>query len=301
MSLHVIVGAGEIGSTTARLLADDGHRVRIVTRSGSGPEHPLIERIAADATDAVHLAVVATGAVALYNCANPPYHRWPTEWPPLAVALLSAAERCSAVLVTMSNLYGYGPVSRPMTEDLPLRATTVKGRVRARMWHDALAAHEAGRIRATEARASDFVGRGGRSLVGEMMLPAVRQGRPARVPVNFDVPHSTTYTSDAARTLVALGANESAWGRPWHVPTPPAVTLRELAARFAALAGAPEPRLRPMPNWMLRLGGVFSPMAHEFVEMRYQFERPFVLDSSAVELAFGLKPTPLDDALRSML
>ena len=80
----------------------------------------------------------------MYNCANPPYHRWPELWPPLAAAMLAAAERTGAVLVTMSNLYGYGPVDGPMTEDLPLRPTTAKGRVRAAMWHDALAAHQAG-------------------------------------------------------------------------------------------------------------------------------------------------------------
>jgi nucleoside-diphosphate-sugar epimerase len=301
MSLHVVVGAGPIGSAAARLLAADGHLVRVVTRSGGGPEHPSIERIAADATDAARLAELARDAVAIYNCANPPYHRWPTEWPPLASALLTAAQRASAVLVTMSNLYAYGPVDGPMTEDLPLAAPTVKGRVRAEMWRDALAAHESGRIRVAEARASDFVGPGGRSVVNDMVLLPLRAGKRVFAPVNFDVAHSVTYTGDAARALVTLAVDERAWGRAWHVPTNPAMTLRELATRFAALAGVPQPRLRSMPDLVLRLGGLVSPVAREFVEMRYQFERPFVLDSSAAERTFGLKPTPLDEALRSML
>jgi len=37
MSLHVIVGAGPVGSATATLLATRGETVRLVTRSGSGP------------------------------------------------------------------------------------------------------------------------------------------------------------------------------------------------------------------------------------------------------------------------
>ncbi len=301
MALHVIVGAGPTGSAAARQLADRDHHVRIVTRSGTGPNHPSIERVAADASDADRLAGLTRGASALYNCANPPYHRWPAAWPPLAAAILTAAERSGAVLVTMSNLYGYGPVDGPMTEDLPLAATTVKGRVRAQMWRDAIAAHEAGRIRATEARASDFVGAGGRSIVTEMLMPAVRKGKRALVPIDFDVPHSQTFTEDAARTLVALAEDQRAWGRPWHVPTGPAITLREFAERYAKLAGAPEPRLRTMSNVILRLGGLFNPSAREFIEMRYQFERPFVLDSSAAQETFGLRPTPLDEALRSML
>jgi len=301
MSLHVIVGSGEVGTTTARELLDQGYRVRVVTRSGGGLEHPEVERVAADATDADRLSELATGAAALYNCANPPYHRWPQEWPPLATALLTAAERSGAVLVTMSNLYGYGPVDRPMTEDLSLAASTVKGRVRAQMWRDAYAAHAAGRIRATEARASDFVGAGARSLFNEMVAPAVLAGRVATAPVNFDVPHSVTFTGDVGRTMAVLGTDARAWGRAWHVPSAPATTMRDLANRLAALAGQPEPRLRRMPGFVLRLGGLFQPTAREFLEMRYQFERPFVLDSSAATATFGLKPTDLDDALRTML
>jgi len=99
----------------------------------------------------------------------------------------------------------------------------------------------------------------------------------------------------------ALGADERSWGRAWHVPTNPATTLREAATRYARLAGAPEPRLRTMSSALLRVGGLVNPAAKEFIEMRYQFDRPFVLDSSAAQKTFGLEPTDLDDALRTML
>jgi nucleoside-diphosphate-sugar epimerase len=184
-----------------------------------------------------------------------------------------------------------------MTEKLPLRAGTVKGRVRARMWHDALAAHRAGRARVTEARASDYLGAGARSLVGDLVLPGVVAGRRALVPAALDVPHSFTYVGDVAGTLVALAGDERAWGAAWHVPTSPPVTIREVAERAAAIAGAPAPRLARMPGPVLWLGGLFSPVAREFREMRYQFERPFVLDSSAATDTFGLKATPIDDAV----
>src|SRR4051812_37317263 len=122
MALHVIVGAGAVGTATATLLAERGDEGRLVTRRGTGPEHPGIERIAADATDADRLTGLTTGAVALYNCASPLYHRWLTDWPPLASALLTAAERSGAALVTASNLYGYGPGHERITPDTPLAA-----------------------------------------------------------------------------------------------------------------------------------------------------------------------------------
>jgi nucleoside-diphosphate-sugar epimerase len=273
----------------------------VITRRGQGPALPGVEPVAGDAADPARLTALTTGAAALYNCANPKYHEWPQTWPPLASAFLTAAERTGAVLVTMSNLYGYGPVDVPMGEDLPLRPSSVKGGIRAQMWRDILAAHQAGRIRGAEARASDFVGDGGMSLFTEIIAPAVRRGRRAFVPANVDLPHSLSYPGDAGRLLAVLGTDERAWGRVWHVPTAPAVTLREAATLLAELAGVPAPRLTRMPNLVLRAGGLFDPTAREFAEMRYQFERPFILDSSAAEQTFGLTATPLDAALATLV
>ena len=147
MNTHLVVGAGPIGTRTATLLADAGAHVRIVTRSGSGPVHPGVERVAADAADAPRMRSLATGTTAIYNCANPAYTRWGTDWPPIAAALLEAAEASGAVLATVSNLYGYGAVTAPIGADNPLDPCDAKGEVRVRMWLDALAAHEAGRAR----------------------------------------------------------------------------------------------------------------------------------------------------------
>jgi len=157
---RAVVGAGATGIPTARLLATAGEQVRLVSRRGSGPAHPRIELVAADATDTAGLTAVTRGATALYNCAMPPYDQWPDQWPPLAAALLASAERTGADYVMIGNAYGYGPADGPLTEDLPLAATTAKGRVRARMWLDAKAACDAGRVRVTEVRAHDFLGPG---------------------------------------------------------------------------------------------------------------------------------------------
>jgi nucleoside-diphosphate-sugar epimerase len=310
MSLHVVVGAGPVGSATARLLAARGEQVRLVTRTGSGPQPTTgrgmaeadgIECVAADATDGEVLARHAEGAAALYSCAGPAYHRWPTDWPPLGAALIRAAELSGAVLVTTANLYGYGQVDGPMTEDSPLRPSTVKGRVRAKLWTDALTAHEAGRIRTAEVRSSDYLGAHTISPFSVMVLPKVLTGRRAQAPADLDAPHSWTYAGDVARTLIAVADDENAWGRPWHVPTPDPLSVRALAARAAELAGAPHPRVGTMPAIALRLAGLFNPAARAMVETQYQWRRPFVLDSTAATVAFGIKPTPTDDALRETI
>lgn len=290
---HVVVGAGPVGSAVAHRLLAAGHHVRVVTRSGSGPEG--VERVSADAADAARLADLATGAVAVYNCVNPTYSRWETDWPPVAAALLAAAESSGAVLATVGNLYGYGKVDAPMTEETPLAATGHKGRVRNAMWRDALAAHEAGRIRTFEVRGSDYLG--GNSLLSVLVTPALRKGRRAYVPADLDAPHTWTCTEDVAALLVTGVYDERAWGRPWHVPSDEPRTLRELTALAATQLGA-EPKLTSMPGWVLWTAGLVNPMARELRETQHQFRRRFVLDSSAAQETFGLVPTPTDEAVR---
>ncbi|MEV4145843.1 NAD-dependent epimerase/dehydratase family protein [Amycolatopsis sp. NPDC049691] len=301
MALHVIVGAGPVGSATARLLAARGDEVRLLSRRGGGPAVDGVERLAADATDAAALARHTAGAAALYSCAGPAYHRWPADWPPLGAALRHAAEASGAVLVTTGNLYAYGAVDGPMTERLPMRPNSVKGEVRAKLWADALAAHEAGRLRTAEVRGSDYLGAGALSAFTALVLPKVLAGKRAAAPADLDAPYSWTYVGDVARTLVAVAADEGAWGRPWHVPTPPPMSVRALATRAAELTGAPAARVRTMPRIALRLAGVFNPTARELLEVQYQLRGPFVLDSAAATAAFGIEPTPTDDALRETI
>ena len=299
MSLHVIVGAGPVGTGVAKLLAERGERVRIVSRRGAGPEHAAVERVAADATQADRLAELATGAAALYNCASPLYHRWFTDWPPLAASLLAAAERSGAVLAVASNLYGYGPVSGPITDATPLAATHPKLRLRADMWREALARHEAGRIRVTEIRSSDYIE--ANSIMTVVLAKPILAGKRAFVPGALDVPHSWTAISDAARTLVAVATDARAWGKAWLVPTNPPLTVRALAARFAKVSGAPAPKLSAIPYPVMWATGLFVPLVRELRATHYQFASPFVLDSSVTEKTFGLAPTALDVALVAVL
>jgi nucleoside-diphosphate-sugar epimerase len=302
MTTHLIVGAGPVGTSTARQLVEAGHHVRLVTRSGSGPEHPAIERITLDATDAEGLARVAKGAEAIYNCVNPPYRRWATMWPPIAAALLHAAECSGAVLATTSNLYAYGPVSAPMTEGTPMRATGTKGRVRAQMWRDALAAHEAGRVRATEVRASDFYGPDVvNAMLGERALRRMLDGKSVQLLGNVDALHSVTYVPDVARLLITVASDERAWGRAWHAPTAPALTQGDTVRAIAQAAGVPEPKVVAAPRAVLTLAGLVVSTVRELRETLHQFEHDWVLDSSLAERTFGLAPTALADGARATI
>jgi nucleoside-diphosphate-sugar epimerase len=295
MATHVIVGSGPIGGGIARLLADRGESVRMITRSGSGPEHDLIERVAADAAAGRRLTDLVAGAEVLYNCANPKYTEWAQKWFPMNNAMIAAAKATDAVYAITGNLYVYGPQPGGyMREDTPLAAVGRKGKIRIKMFQDALASG----VRTVEARGSDYMGAGAVGIFSAVLLPAIAKGRAAWVPGDPDAPHSFTYTGDTARALVTLAGDERAWGKAWHVPTAGPVTVREAADRYCALVGAPRLTMHKLPRWVNHAAGRFHPMLREVAEMDYQFYFPFHLDSTLTEQTFGLTPTPFEVGLR---
>ncbi|RKT79671.1 nucleoside-diphosphate-sugar epimerase [Terracoccus luteus] len=325
MGHHLVVGAGGIGrSVTAHLVAL-GHTVTLASRSGRVTQRPweqepggteAVTVVAADAGDAERLVQLARGADSIVNAVNPPsYDRWDADWPPVAAALLEAAERTAAALVVIGNLYQYGEVAGPMTEWTPLAATGSKGRLRADMWLTALEAQRAGRVRVTELRSSDYVGPGATrmtSYLGDVVVDRVAAGGRALMPVGrTDVPHTWTYIPDVGRfaALVCARAGEGAgsgaesgsgtevFGRPWHVPSPAARTVQEAADDVARLTGHRPRRVLRLPRPVGTALGLVIPFFREVRETRHQFERPFVLDASEAERVFGFTATPWEQVL----
>jgi nucleoside-diphosphate-sugar epimerase len=297
--LSVIFGAGPVGRAIARALVAAGRPVRIVTRRGTSVDGATGQ--VADAMDPVQASAACAGAARVFHCAAPAYHRWVAEFPALQDNIAAGAARAGAVLVAVENLYGYGVAGR-LTEDLPLTATTRKGRTRAAMTDRLFADHRAGRLQAVAGRASDFIGPDVRqSVFGDRLWPDLLAGRPVRWPGDPDAPHSATFVPDVARALILLGDTPATWGRAWHLPSPPARTPRDILHDMAARAGVAMPAIRPLPPWLLRLVGLVQPAAGEMVEMAYTTTAPFVMDDTAFRTALGQEPTAWDAVLDATL
>jgi nucleoside-diphosphate-sugar epimerase len=295
MTFHVIVGAGPVGTAIAARLTSAGHRVRVITRTPRRDSLGGIEHVAADASDPAVLAELTSGAAVLYNAANPRgYHQWTSVWPPLSASLLAAAETSGAVLATVGNLYPYGPVDGPMHEGLPDAAAYTNGRVRAQMWAEARRAHEEGRVRAVEVRASDYIGAGAYSHISVAAKQVASGKRTVRVVGDPHQPHSWTGTGDTAELLIAAAADESALGRTWIVPSNPPRSQAQAAADVAAALGKPAPRVVGMGRGLLRAVGLVQPPMRPMRDVYYQFDRPFVVDDSSARRHFALDPTPWD-------
>jgi nucleoside-diphosphate-sugar epimerase len=116
--------------------------------------------------------------------------------------------------------------------------------------------------------------------------------------VNASVPHSLTFTPDAARGLALLADDDAAWNQMWHLPTaadPP--TGREFIAMAAKEFGV-NPKYMVLNRPMLRVYGWFNPVVRESYEMLYQSDSPYLFDSTKFARNFGFAGTPYSDGIR---
>ena len=211
---QVVLGAGPAGTALALHLVDRGHQVRIVSRSGGGPVHEHIERLAADVGN-LEAAVAATaGAETIYHAVNVPYHEQAALLPHLATMILAAARTNDARLVVLDTQYPYGEANgEHLTEDAPWAATSRKGRLRAALDARYLDAHAQGEVRVALGRAADFYGPGVlNSTLGGTFFPQALSGQPVLGLGDITLPHSYTFITDVARGLATLGASDRGKG-----------------------------------------------------------------------------------------
>jgi nucleoside-diphosphate-sugar epimerase len=300
---HVIFGIGPVGRAVMRELCHRGETsIRMVNRSGKATVPAGVEVVKADAYDPAQVQQVTQGASVVYQCAQPGYTEWPTKFPPLQTSIIDGVAASGAKLIVTENLYMYGAVDGPMHEGLPYTAKTRKGAVRAQMAEQLLKAHQQGKVRVAMLRGSDFYGPhvlG--SALGERVFFPMLAGKAASLIGDIDQPHSYTFIDDFGKALVIAGENDRALGQAWHVPNAePTITTRQLLDRAFAKLGK-EPQYSSLKKFMLRGIGLFMPDVRELIEMYYEFDRPFVVDSSAFEKAFNMTPTPIDAALDQTL
>ncbi len=293
--LHVIFGAGPVGQAVARELVQRGKTVKMVNRSGQRPGGvPDNVTVAAGDVFDVNVAKnLAQGATHVYQCTNPPYDKWPEQFPTLQANTLEAAASAGAKYIVMENVYMYGD-----TDGQPIRKICLTTRIRGR----ARCAHRWQKMcwpRISPARCARrwrgrriFMDRAcwiRQRAIGCSDSPS--KSKAASTAGNLDAQHSYTYIDDIGQALVILGERDEALGQAWHVPNAAATTTRQFVNLIFEELKQPA-RMSAVSKMMMRLAGLFIPGARETVEMFYEFEKDFVVDSGKFTQAFGLQATP---------
>lgn len=295
----LILGAGPVGAAIADALIHRGHRPVVVTRSGT--TLPGAEACKADMSDLDDARRAVADATIVFTSVQPEYHRWAEEFPALQASIVAACSAASVPLMVVENLYAYGMCNGPMSESSPMNPNSQKGHVRHKMWQALNEASADGSLEMAAVRASDFFGPGVEgSVFGTRFFDPLAKGKPAQTVGDVAALHSITFIPDLAEALVRVAEDETAWGRAWHAPCAPAVTQTEIA-RIAAATVGQQGTAKAAPAWILRMLGLFVAPIRETVEMLYEFDHDFVVDSSAFTAHFGVQATPLEESLAAVM
>lgn len=295
-----ILGAGgSVGKELARILTAKGAPFRLVGR------HPQpvagAELVPADLTDRDQTVRAVAGSKVVHLLAGLKYDLaiWQDSWPRIMANAIEACKRAGARLVFFDNVYMYGKVTGPMTETTPYAPCSRKGEVRAKIARMLVEEADAGNLTAMIARSADFYGPGKVNGAPNMLvLEALAKGRKPSWLVNASVPHSLTFTPDAARGVAMLAERETAWNQVWHLPTAPTPPTGEQFVAMAAREFGAAPGLRVLGRPMLRVAGWFNADVRESYEMLYQNDSPYLFDSSKFARAFDFAGTPYEDGIR---
>ncbi|MGH3655820.1 MAG: hypothetical protein ACRDUA_04090 [Micromonosporaceae bacterium] len=140
------------------------------------------------------------------------------------------------------------------------------------------------------------------SNLGDRLFPAALAGKTATVLGDPDQPHTYTYIPDIGEGLAVLGEHPDAPGEVWHLPNDPQTrTTRQLVDGIYRLAGQPKTKLRALPPLLLRAMGVVNPTVREILELQYEFQEPFIVDSTKIATKLNAQAIPLEQALADTL
>ena len=302
MTLTTILGAGgPISNELVKILSADATPLRLVSRNPRPAAHGT-EALAADITDQQQAIRAVAGSSTVHLLIGLKYDVkvWQELWPRVMANTIEACKRTGAKLLFFDNVYMYGKVNGPMTEETPYAPVSKKGEIRARIATTLLEEVKRGRLTAMIARAADFYGPSdaGHGLPNVLVFEPIAKGARAQWLINDSAPHSLTFTPDAARGLAMLAQRDSAWNQVWHLPTyAPAPTGKEFI-EMATQAFGVKSKYRILNRGMIRVGGWFNPLVGELSEMLYQNDSPYVFDSTKFARALGFAGTPYADGIR---
>ena len=297
--ISILGAGGPIGAEFAKILAFGHQPFRLVSRNPK----PVAggEVFAADLSDQEQTIRAVAGSSVVHLLVGLKYDLavWQDLWPRIMANTIEACKRAQAKLIFFDNVYMYGKVNGAMTEETPYAPCSKKGEIRAKIATTLMSEIKAGSLTALIARAADFYGPDTEHGVPNVLVfEPFAKGKTASWLVNAAVPHSLTFTPDAARGVAMLAERESAWNQVWHLPTAPDPPTGREFIEMAAKEFGVTPKFRVLSRPMLRVAGWFKPLIGESYEMLYQSDSPYLFDSTKFAREFGFAGTPYPEGIR---
>lgn len=302
--MQTILGSGGIiANYIAKALPAYTSNVRLVSRNPKAVTG-IEELVQADLTSAEQVMSAVKGSEVVYLTAGLQYDIkvWREQWPKLMRNVINACKENGSRLVFFDNVYMYGKVVGPMTEETPFNPCSRKGEVRAETATMILDEIKKGELTALIARAADFYGPAtANSFLNMMVFENLKKGKSAQLMISKNLKHSFTYTPDAGKATALLGNTLSAFNQTWHLPTDANALTGQQIVDLAARELNMKPKVTVLPRLMIQLAGLFNPIIKESVEMLYQYDSDYIFDSGKFDSAFTFEKVTYAEGIPNCL
>jgi nucleoside-diphosphate-sugar epimerase len=302
--MQTILGStGSIGKLLAKELIKFTEDIQLVSRNPVkiNSTDRLLKADLLDKSSADN-AVKGSDVVYLVTGLKYDINVWQRDWPILMNNVIEACKKHNSKLVFFDNIYMIDPAHiSHITEESPINPSSKKGEVRAKLDNMILDEIKNGNLNAIIARAADFYGPTNENLsvLNSVVYERLKSGKSAQWFINPNFKHSFTFTPDAAKAMAILGNSDKAFNQIWNLPTDRNILSgNEWVEKFAEKTGA-KPKIQVAGKFLMKIMSLFVPPIKEFIELSYQWENDYFLDSSKFEREFKFKTTSYQEGINS--
>lgn len=301
--MHTILGAGgAVANALTRELLNNNQTIRLVSRKPIQQTGKNITWNKADLLNYHEVLEAVKGSTVIYLTAGLVYNKttWQQQWPVIMQNVINATKQTGARLVFFDNIYMYGLVNGPITEDTPYNPVSVKGEVRAKIATNLMDEVKAGNINASIARAADFYGTENlNSFLDMMVIDKFAKKQRAQWVGDVNKLHNFSYIPDMGKAVYLLGQNPDSDNQIWHMPTAAPLSGKQFIEIIAGTYNV-APKYLSVKKFMMQLFGLFDPLVKDTVEMYYQYNHDYNFNSAKFEKAFNFKLTTYQDGFKQL-
>jgi nucleoside-diphosphate-sugar epimerase len=294
MKQTILGSGGAIGIELAKALISYTSDIRLVSRN---PKKVNLndELFPADLTIREDVFKAIEGSEIVYVTVGFAYNAtiWQKLWPPFIRNVIDACILYNVKMVFFDNIYAIGGDHvKHITEESPISPCSKKGEVRAEVDKLILDAIEHRKLNAIIARSADFFSEvKATSMSMNLIFDNLIKGKKAQWLCDAKKVHNMSYTPDLAMGTAILGNTPDAYNQIWNLPTDSEKITGEGWVNLFAKEMNVNNKYQVLPNWLIKILGLFIPIMKELPEMNYQYDRDYFFDSSKFNKRFNYTPT----------
>ncbi len=289
--LSVVFGANSaLGRTVVDELKNEDRKVRVILRNKFNTESyyksKFVEIHKINYRNVIQVINSVEKGSIIYNCIEIPHFRWFRTYPLIIYNIIHAAKKRQAKLVQVDNSTVYGRMrSKKITERDPLIPESKEGSMRKNIAEQILIGHQRQDYKAVIVRFPDMFGPYIINKFAENVFVRPQRNQTAKWFVSLDKKHSFTYIRDAAKALIRIAEDSSAYGDTWLVAGSKPITGREFLKIIFKELGE-EQKIKESSKLAIKFESIFDAEMNRISDILEQWEYPFIIDATKFQTTY---------------